>query len=113
MPQGNDFTPIDTNEDVNLFFDFAPWLNTGVTILSISSVTCAVYSGTDGSPSSRLVGSASIVSSPSTGAASAAVQQKVGNTPIAGVTYRLDATVVTSDSQTLNLWAHQLCSSPN
>lgn len=112
MPAGPDFSPVDTNETVTLTFDFGPWLASGVTVGS-PAMTCQVYSGTDGSASSRLSGSASTGASPSTGAATAAVLQKFGNAPVAGVTYRLDATVTTSDGQTLNLYAHITAQAPN
>lgn len=113
MPQGNDFSPMDTTELVTQTFDFGPWLLSGVSIQSITSVTCQVYMGTDAAASSRLVGSPATTTSPTTGAATAAVLQQIGNTPVAGVIYRLDATVVTSDGQTLNLWAHQPVQSPD
>jgi hypothetical protein len=113
VPQCPDFSPLDPNEVVTNTFDLAPWLPTGVTISSISSVSCAVYQGVDAGAASRIVGSPSVVASPSTSAAASAVLFKVGNNPIAGVTYRLQATIVTSDGQTLNPWAHQACQAPN
>lgn len=113
VPQCPDFSPLDPNETVTNTFDLAPWLPTGVTIVSISSVSCAVYQGTDAGAASRIVGSPSLAASPSTGAANSAVLFQVGNSPIAGVTYRLQATIITSDGQTLNPWAHQACSAPN
>lgn len=112
MPQGRDLSPIDTVEEVNVTFDFAKRLASGATISTIAAVICTVYQGADSSPSSRLIGSAVIISSPSSGAADAAVLQKVG-TMLAGVVYRLDATIETSDGQTLNLWGHAPCQAPN
>lgn len=111
MPQGRDFSVIDAGEIVTGTFDFGPWLSSGVTIASILSTTCAVYQGTDASAATRLVGPAVIGPSPSSGAISAAVLQQWGNM-VAGVCYRLDATVLTSDGQTFTLWAHQLCQQP-
>lgn len=113
MPKGNDFSPIDTNETVTLTFDFGPWLDKNVTISSVTSVTAAAFNGTDGSANSRMVSTPTIVASPYTGAANAAVLQKMGNNPINGVTYRVDAVVATSDGQTLNLWAHIKAQTPN
>jgi hypothetical protein len=112
MPQGRDFSPLDTVEIVTNTFDFGPWLASTTMIASVSALSCSVYSGTDTNPTSRIVGMPSIVASPATGAASAAVAQQFGNM-IAGVTYRLDVTVITTDGQTLNLWSHQVCQAPN
>jgi hypothetical protein len=112
MPRGNDFSTIDPTETINGTFDFGPWLATGVSISSVSAVSCTVLSGTDAGASSRLIGSSSLVASPSTAAARAAVLQQWGMM-VAGVLYVMEATVVTSDGQTLSLWAHQLCQGPN
>jgi hypothetical protein len=113
MPRGNDFSPMDANETVTLTFDFGPWLASGVTISSITDLSCAVFKGTDADADTRLVGSAQTASSPTTGAAQAAVLQQIGNSPVTGVIYRIDAVVVTSDNQTLNLYAHQAVETPN
>jgi hypothetical protein len=118
VPQCPDFSPLDPNETVTNTCDLAPWLPAGTTIASISSLTCAAYQGADASAASRVgpaggMASPSIGPSPSTSAANSAVLFQVGNTPVAGVTYRLQATIVTSDGQTLNPWAHQLCQAPN
>lgn len=110
MPQGNDFSPIDPTETVTLTWDFAPLLAAGVTLLAnpVPVTSCALRSGVDPSPSTRLVGGPSVVASPSTGAASQAVQQQV-STMQAGARYFLACLAKTSDSQTINLWAHALC----
>jgi hypothetical protein len=113
LPQGPDFSTLDTTEAVNDTFDFGPWLPSGVTLTGTPTVTCSVYSGSDSAAPSRLVGTPVFVASPSSGATQAAVLQQIGNNPVAGVTYRLDCSVTTSDGQVLNLWAHQLCQAPN
>lgn len=112
MPQGSDFPSIDTVEVVNNSFDFATLLPAGITIARVLSMTGSVYSGADSSAPSRLVGSPYIIASPSTGAASSAVLQQIGNSPVGGVTYMWDALVLTSDNQQLNIFAHQKCKIP-
>lgn len=111
MPQGNDLGPVDPVETVTVTFDFAPWLGKGVTIFAVTSVACAAYQGVDASASSRIVGGSQIAASPSTGIAASAVLQQFGNM-VAGVTYRLQCWVLTTDSQTLNIWTHQPCIAP-
>ena len=84
-------------------FDFgAVW--PGITI-SAPTVTMVVDPSSmvpDGSPASRLLGSASVVASPSTGAANQAVQQLVGN--FTGAVYRLGCYANGSDGSTPELW---------
>lgn len=108
MPRGNDFSAIDPTETVNGSWDFAPWLPSGVTIGSIVSTSCTVIAGTDAGAATRLIGAASIIASPYTGAAASAVLQQWG-TMLAGVVYKMTATILTSDGQTLTLYAHQPC----
>ncbi len=76
-------------------FDFTSALGTTETI-STKSVTAAVYSGTDASPSTIISGSAS--------SSGSIVTQKI-TTGIAGVIYGLTCTVTTSLGQTLVLMA--------
>jgi hypothetical protein len=103
------FPPIDaTVEQETIGFDFGPALKAGVTITSVATITCAVHSGTDATPSARLVGGSSIVASQATGAPSAAVAQNIGNM-LAGVTYVLQCVVNTSDGQKLSLWSRLPC----
>jgi hypothetical protein len=111
MPQGLDFSVIDVGEIITGTFDFAPWLGIGVTVLSVTSVACAVSPTSttqDTGAAGRLVGPPSLGVSPSSNLANQAVLQQWGNM-VAGVTYRIAATVLTSDNQTLILWAHQPC----
>jgi hypothetical protein len=62
-----------------------------------------VRSGTDASVATRLIGSPAIIGTN--------VLHRVGNC-LANVTYRLDAQVVTTQSNTLKLYAHIPCVSP-
>lgn len=80
-----------TTETKSLSFDFTQVLASGETL---STVTCTivVVDGVDASPASVLAGGASIIGTK--------IYQKVQN-GVAGVTYRLIATVTTSASNTL------------
>lgn len=105
--------PIDATVEIEtVTFDFGLILVAGVTVTGISSVTCEVVSGTDSNPASRLVGGAAIVASPNSGGANQAVAQLVG-TMLGGVTYRLQCVVTSSDGQTISLWNHITCQTPN
>lgn len=105
--------PIDSTVEIEtVTFDFGLILVAGVTITGISAVTCEVVSGTDANPASRLVGGAAIVASPNSGGANQAVAQLVG-TMLGGVTYRLQCVVTSSDGQTISLWNHLTCQTPN
>lgn len=112
MPRGNDFPSIDPAEVVTGTWDFGPWLPTGVTIVGINAMSVATIIGADASPASRLVGAPQIAKSPSTGASQCAILQQIGNM-IAGVVYRLTASVQTSDGQSLVLYCHERCVVPN
>lgn len=114
MSQTNDLMPpIDSSvELLTIAFDFGLVLGVGETIASITSLTCAAYIGTDASPSSRLIGSPSIIASAKTKAASSAVAQQVGSM-LAGVTYRLQCVVLTTAVNELSLWTHFACVQPN
>jgi hypothetical protein len=74
-------------------FDFASLLAVGET-LSTATVTAAVYSGTDASPSGLIFGAATI-------SGSQVRQTLIGG--VLGVTYVLTAQVTTSAGQTLQL----------
>lgn len=114
MSQTNNLLPpIDETVEVETAtFDFGLILAAGVTLTGTPTVTCAVYSGVDSDPASRLSGPAIIVTSPNSAAPSAAVSQLVG-AMIAGVTYRLQCVCATSDGQNLSLWTHLSCQAPN
>ena len=80
-----------SGDTVTVQFDFASRLAVGETI-STQSVACTVYSGTDASPSSMILGSAS--------ASGSIVSQKITAGTV-GVVYSLACTITTSASQTL------------
>lgn len=105
--------PIDSSvEEEFVYWDFVNILTNGAVLTTIESVTCVVFSGTDPTPSARLIGSPGVVPSPATGAAACAVAQMVGDM-IGGVTYRLQCVVNVSDGQVLSLWSRLLCSTPD
>lgn len=102
------FPPIDpTVEKENLTFDYGPRLGAGVTITS-ATLTCTAIIGLDASAASRLLGSSSIVASPSSGAPAGAVIQTVG-TMVAGVTYQIQCVAQTSDGQALSVRMNLPC----
>lgn len=84
-----------SGETCTEIFDFTSRLALAETI-STATVTAAVYSGTDASPSAVVSGSASI--------SGAQVSQKLTAGTL-GVTYLLTCTVTTSTSQTLSIFA--------
>ena len=77
-------------------FDFASVLAVGETI-STQTVTAAVYSGTDASPSALISGSAS--------ASGTKVTQTITG-GLAGVVYTITCSITTSLSQTLRLMGY-------
>jgi hypothetical protein len=102
MPRANqDFSPLDPAalETSTFTFDFVNFLGTGETI-STATWSIASLLGIDASPSSRLVGTTSVNGTQ--------VLQRIG-TGVAGETYRITATITTSASQTLTLYAHCPC----
>jgi hypothetical protein len=104
-------TPIDPIEREWITFDFGPGVSTGVQIDQIVSFTCKAVVGVDAAAQSRVIGAPSLVASPTTGAALAAVKQLVGSM-VAGVTYQLQCVVAASDKQVLS-WRWNLpCAQP-
>ena len=103
--------PIDPAEEEYVYFDFAPALSPGVAIGFIVEVLCAVVSGADPSPQSRLLGSPSIIRSPSTDAPATAVRQKVGGM-LAGTLYQIQCVVNCSDDEVLSWRVNLPCSQP-
>lgn len=98
--------PIDATYEVEtICFDYGMVLAPGETILSVAQMLCNLVSGLDSTPSSRLVGGAQIVNSPTTGAARAAVLQRFGNVN-PGCDYALQCVATTSDQQSLSLKAN-------
>lgn len=110
MTQANDLpTAIDdTVEEVTVTFDFGTFLQSGITITSITSVACSVYQGADPSAASRVVGAPQIGASPSTGQNSQAVLVLVG-TMIGGTIYTLQCQVMTSDNQAPSVTTRVRC----
>ena len=100
---GADYSAIDPTETAAFSMDFTNDLGSGETI-NTATWTCVDITGLDTSASSRLIGSATTTGS--------IVTQRVG-TCLAGSIYRLTATIVTSASQTLSLWSHVACVTPN
>lgn len=99
-------SPLDENEVVVLTFDYAPQLVGSDTISS--AVMSMVVVGVDGvladaAPASRLVGSPSVISSPSTGQANAAVSQKIGNNLAGGNTYQIQCLATTAAGYKLDI----------
>jgi hypothetical protein len=96
-----DFPPVSPTEQVVLGFDFSPDLAVGeLLILGSTSVSIAVVSGVDATPSSRLIGTSSISGS--------FALQAIGGLQ-SGAIYNIVATVATSGTQILTLSAHQSC----
>ena len=90
MSSRQDFAPKLAGGTAPVVFEFLGDLGAGETI-STATVTAAVYSGTDASPSSLISGSASI--------SGTQVSQKLtGGTE--GVVYKLTCTITTSVSYT-------------
>lgn len=108
MPQVADILPpFDaTVESGILQFDFGPWLASGVTILSVQSLTIELVTGTDDSPTSRLLGSSSIVDSRKTKAGDAQVNRLVGFFPGTASKYKVTCVVNTSSGERPALWAY-------
>ena len=91
---GQDFGSMDTNEAKFLGFNFAPYLNTGDTIVSGSAVM-SVSVGTDAAAASHV--SAVVIQTTN-------VSTLVSGL-VSGVRYKLQINVVTTSGETLALWA--------
>lgn len=119
MSHTNDLAPPidDTVEIETVTFDFGRIMDPGVVITGISALTCVVWKtvlagAADQTPQARIIGAPAIVVSPNSCDQRQAVSQLVG-TMVAGLVYRLQCVVTTSDGQTLSLWSHLACESPN
>ena len=110
MARAQNLTEIDVDEMATIIFDFAS-ITQGVTLSGTPVVTCIVSQGTDPTPAERLIGSASLVESPSTGGADLAVSQQIG-TMLGGVLYALQC-VATAAPNEPSLWARILCVQPD
>jgi hypothetical protein len=95
------------NESEVYSLDFVNELGTGETVSSVSAVALTVFQGTDANPGGHLSGAASILGS--------VVSQRIGGggAPagglLAGVTYTLSFTVLTSLSNTVTLYSRIPC----
>jgi hypothetical protein len=110
-------TPIaETIEQANVTFDFGPLIADAVpntSILGVRSITCAVVSGEDPTPSARLIGSPAIVPSPyDPDIPLGAVAQRFGSA-IGGATYLLQCAVTLSDGQRPTLEVKMPCYTPS
>lgn len=106
--QSNDILPpIDPAETKIITFDYAPLLAAGETISS-ASFTVSVVLGTGVASGANIIGSATIVASPTTGALASAVQQKVGAMQ-GGSTYQFKCLAVTTAGETLSMRANYSC----
>ena len=90
--------------------DFGRMLAAGVTITSVNTVSIGVFPnlyfpGQDAAAASRLLGAPQIVASPSTGAASAAIAQRVG-TFLPAVRYAIQIIGNASDGSVPELWQY-------
>jgi hypothetical protein len=102
--------PILAAEQAMVDFDFGPLLISGETVLLPPTLTCSATWGTDAAPSAKLIGSATVNPSPSTGITDGAVAQLVGG--MNGATrYKLQCSVVTTKGQTLSRSAYLNCNS--
>lgn len=99
-------------EQENVFFDYSRILVNGATLTNIVSVTCAVFTGTDPTPSSRILSAPAITTSSLSNRPNTAVAILVGNM-LAGCTYRLTCIAQTSDGQTLSLWSRISAQAPD
>lgn len=101
--------PIDADvEFETVGFDYGFVVAEGETIVAVEEVVCVVLVGTDATPAARLIGSAQIAASRSTGAPAAMVLQLIGGM-LTGVTYGLQCVARTSDGQKLSIRCQAQC----
>lgn len=105
-------TAIDATVEVaGATLDFGSKLAPGVSITSVLATSCAQYEfspGTDSGASGRIVGTPTIVPSPSTGQPNQAVIIPIG-TMVGGCIYLLQASVQCSDGSKPNGSTHITC----
>ena len=100
--------PILSAEQAVVDFDFGGAMIAGEAVLLPPVLTCSATYGTDAAASARIIGSATVNPSPSTGIADAAVAQLVGG--MNGATrYKIQCTVATTMGQTLSRSAYLNC----
>lgn len=106
MYVGADFSPVDVGEVISEAFDFVNDLAPGDSI-SGAVWTCGIAkesSGVDAAASSRMLGPAGV-------SGTVTSQRFAGFLP--GVTYLLTAIITTTLGDTLDLWSHVYCETPN
>ena len=99
---GRDFDPSDVGEDEVYSFNFVNDLNASES-LATAVWTCTAVTGVDASAATRVNGGATVSGQTTS-------QRITGLLP--GVRYRLLATAVTLQSNTVSLWAHVTCANP-
>ena len=102
MYVGRTFDPAQPAETDFFGFDFVKDLEEGELILS-ATFALAVVSGTDNAVADRMVGDAKILDTK--------CSQKISGL-VAGVNYRIEATVTTNEERVLKLWSHIECRAP-
>jgi hypothetical protein len=111
MYVGRDFDVANPSESEIFSFDFVNELGSGETISSVSSITLAVFQGTDNNPNGHLSGGSSI--------SGTTVSQRIGGSGapagnmIAGVTYTFQITINTSLANILTLYSRIPCRAVN
>lgn len=124
--------PVDPGEIVTVTFDFGYLLAQAIpvggtlpippstqpppavqiaNIAPLNPFTCAVVTGSDPSPQTRIIGSSLVIPSPTTGTPAGAVTQQFGNM-LGGVKYRIACFVVFTNGDTQDIWGHITCKQP-
>lgn len=103
MQATQDFSPIAPDEVQDLAIDFASQIAAGDSIASVQAWNCTVADQSlepDPTPAARLSGSPQAVG--------AVVTQKVQSC-LSGVTYVMEAVVITAGGETLSVWSYLNC----
>jgi len=113
MPQGPNLSPMNVGETITGWIDFARWLPQGTTIEAVTAVE--IDSLISGGPFANLIGSPAVGIAPriigGSGQLNTAVLQQWQ--AIAVGTIRVMMTILTSDGQTLQGYAHQQITMPS
>lgn len=99
---GRDFDPSTVGEDEVYSFSFVNDLN-ATESLATAAWSCTAVAGVDDNAASRINGGATVSGQTTS-------QRVTGLLP--GVRYRLQATAVTLQGNTVILWAHVTCANP-
>lgn len=103
MYAGRDYSPAEQAESQVYGFDLVNDLDAGET-LTAATWSLTVIQGTDGSPSSHLIGGPTLVTPAGTTAQTATQQRIAGLLP--DVLYLVRAVCTTSAGNTKSLWSH-------